>query len=89
MGALGDLFGTILFTAVLCIPLGLSMWALLDAARRPSWAWSLSGRSQAVWIAAILFGMLVMILGLIVAPLYLVRIRHEVEAAEEGRITGT
>ena len=43
--------------AVACtLPLALTVWALLDAARRPEWAWALAGRRRVVWLAAILFG---------------------------------
>src|SRR6476646_1262130 len=47
---------TVLVTAFLCIPIGLSLWALLDAARRPAWAWPLADRNQAIWMALILVG---------------------------------
>lgn len=67
------------------IPLGLSVWALLDAARRPSWAWALAGRSQALWIASVLIGILCLALGIVVSGWYLVKIRPVIEAAEEGR----
>ena len=66
------------------IPLGVTLWALLDAARRPQWAWALSGRRQVVWLAAIMFSALTVIGGLAVCSWYLTRIRHEVAAAEEG-----
>jgi hypothetical protein len=73
---------------VFALPLGLSLWALLDAARRPAWAWSLAERSQVSWIAAILMGVLVMIAGVVVSSWYLLRIRPAIAAAEEGRIIG-
>jgi hypothetical protein len=75
--------GTLL---VLAIPLVLTMWALLDAARRPEWAWALAGRRRVVWLAAILFGAMTVLVGLVVATVYLVRVRPEVAAAEEGRV---
>jgi len=71
---------------VLAIPLALSVWALLDAARRPAWAWSLAGRSQAMWIGACGLGILVMVVGLFVSLTYLIRIRPEIAAAENGEI---
>lgn len=67
------------------IPLGLTLWALLDAARRPEWAWALSGRRRVVWIAAIAFSALTVIGGMLVSSWYLSRVRHEVGAAEDGR----
>ncbi len=86
MGGLGQLFVTIVTTAVLCIPIGLSLWALLDCAKRPAWAWALTTRSRQVWMAAILCGILVMPVGLAVSAYYLVRIRAEVSDVERGRL---
>ena len=74
---------------LLCsVPLALSLWALLDAARRPEWAWALAGRRRVVWLAAILFGAMVLVFGLVVSVAYLVRVRPEVAAAETGRVPG-
>lgn len=85
-GALGS---EVIVTAVLCIPLGLSVWALLDCARRPGWAWALAGRSQAGWMAAVLLGFLTVIGGLIVSVMYLWIIRPQIADAEDGRFPGT
>ncbi len=68
------------------IPLSLTVWALLDAARRPQWAWALSGRRQVVWMAWIMFAAATVIGGVIVASWYLTKVRHQVAAAEDGRI---
>ena len=81
-----QLFRTIGLTALLCLPLAISLWALLDCARRPSWAWALSGRRQVVWLAAILVGFLTVACGLAISGWYLVRIRPEIRDAEAGRI---
>ena len=64
-------------------PLALTVWALLDAARRPEWAWALAGRRQVVWMAAILFGTFTVLGGVLLCTWYLTRIRHEIAAAEE------
>jgi hypothetical protein len=71
---------------LLAIPLTLTVWALLDAARRPEWAWALAGRRRVVWMALILFGAMTVLVGLAVATVYLVRVRPAVAAAEEGRV---
>ena len=68
------------------IPLSISVWALLDAARRPQWAWALAGRRQVVWMAAILFGTFSVVGGLVLSVWYLANVRHEIAAAEEGRL---
>ena len=84
MGGVGRLFGVIALTAVLCIPLGVSLWALLDCVRHPQWAWALSGRRQVAWLVAILFGFVSVIGGLLISGWYLVRVRPVVAAAERG-----
>ena len=68
------------------MPLALTAWALLDAARRPEWVWALAGRRRVVWLAAILFGGLVVVVGLVVSSVYLLRIRPELAAVESGRL---
>jgi hypothetical protein len=79
---------TLLGIVVFSIPLALSMWALLDAARRPEWAFVLAGRSRVVWVAACGIGILFNWVGLTVSAWYLVRVRPGVAAAESGQITG-
>jgi hypothetical protein len=66
------------------IPLGLSCWALLDAAHRPSWAWAMTRHRQAAWMAAILFGVLILIGGLTISLWYLVKVRPVVAGVEAG-----
>jgi hypothetical protein len=77
----------IVTTAFFLIPLALTAWAFLDAARRPSWAWGLAGRSQVGWMAGIFLGVLTLIGGLLVSGYYLAIVRPEIAAAEDGRIT--
>jgi hypothetical protein len=67
-------------------PLAVTIWALLDAARRPQWAWALAGRRQVVWMAAIMFGAFSVVGGLVLSVWYLANVRHEIAAAEEGRV---
>jgi lysylphosphatidylglycerol synthetase-like protein (DUF2156 family) len=69
-----------------CIPLGISVWALLDAAHRPEWAWALAGKRRVVWMAAIMFGVLTVIGGLIISAWYLTAVRPRIRAAEDGEI---
>jgi hypothetical protein len=86
IAGLGHLLWTIAVTAVLCIPLAVSLWALLDAARRPAWAWSLADRNQAMWIAFVLVGFCSVIGGLVISAVYLLRVRPRIAAAEAGRL---
>ena len=71
-----------LFVAM--IPIGISLWALLDCARRPPWAWSFAGRSQVAWLGAIAFGILFLILGMGISLWYLIRVRPTIAAVESG-----
>jgi hypothetical protein len=82
---LSELGVAVLLAVFAAIPLGLTIWALLDAARRPQWAWALSGRRQVVWMAGIMFAALTVLGGMIVSSWYLAKVRHEIAAAEEGR----
>jgi hypothetical protein len=81
-----DLVFTAASIVFFAIPLGLSVWALLDAARRPEWAFALAGRRRVVWVAAPLFGVLFLVPGLVIALWYLLRVRPQVAAAEDGRL---
>ncbi len=83
---LSSLGVALLLACVFAIPLGVSLWALLDAARRPQWAWALARRSQVTWMAAILFGMFSVIGGLVLSAWYLTHVRPVIAAAEEGRL---
>jgi hypothetical protein len=84
----GELFGAIALTLVFSIPLAISLWALLDCARRPAWAWALADRRQVVWMAAILLGFLTVLGGLVISGWYLLRVRPEIRDAEDGRFRG-
>src|SRR3546814_8997924 len=59
------------------IPLSLTVWALLDAARRPQWAWALTERRQVVWMAVIMFSALTVIGGVVVSAWYLLKRSEE------------
>lgn len=83
---LSELAVALLIAIGAAIPLSVTVWALLDAARRPQWAWALAGRRQVVWMAAILFGTFSVVGGLILSVWYLANVRHEIAAAEEGRL---
>ncbi len=76
----------ILTAAFFLIPLAVTGWAFLDAARRPAWAWSLAGRSQVSWMVATALGVLTVIGGLLLSGWYLLVIRPEIAAAERGQV---
>jgi uncharacterized membrane protein len=86
---LSELAVALLLTLFAAFPLSLSLWALLDAARRPQWAWAMTDRRQVVWMAAIMFGVLTVVGGLLISAWYLTKVRHQIAAAEDGRLPGT
>lgn len=83
---LSELAVALLLALVAAIPLSLTVWALLDAAHRPQWAWALAGRSQVAWMAGIMFSALTVLGGVMVSTWYLTKVRHQIQAAEEGRV---
>lgn len=83
----GQLAGTTLVIALSCIPLGLTLWALLDCARRPAWAWGLSNHDRLIWMFAILVGVLCVPVGIGISGWYLLRIRPVIAGIEDGRLT--
>jgi hypothetical protein len=68
------------------LPLALSMWAFLDVARRPGWAWGLSGRSRVTWLCLIAFGVLTLVGGIAISLWYLLRIRPQIAGIENGEL---
>lgn len=83
----GRFFWAVALTLFACIPLAVSLWAFLDAARRPQWAWALSAHRQIVWLVAIPFGVFTVIGGLLISLWYLLKIRPRVAAVERGELT--
>lgn len=84
--SLTSLSWTIGALVVVSVPLALSILALLDAARRPSWVWAFAGRSQVAWMLAIMFGVLLVPIGLVVSVWYLRRLRPVLAAIESGQL---
>ena len=85
----GDLAWAVVVTMLACIPLAVSVWALLDAARRPRWVWALSRHPQTPWMAAVAAGVLLTVVGLAISLWYLIRVRPELAAIERGDLGTT
>ncbi|MCP4436173.1 MAG: hypothetical protein GY812_11870 [Actinomycetia bacterium] len=84
-----ELLRGIVVTMLVGAPLALSVWALLDAARRPQWAWALAERNQLAWMTMILLGILFVCAGLAISGWYLLRVRPVVAAVERGELPPT
>ncbi len=82
----GDLLRAVLVTAVFGLPLAFTLVSLLDAVRRPQWAWALAERNQAGWIGAILLGVFCTVGGVAVCAVYWLRVRPVVAGVESGRL---
>ena len=52
---------------VALVPVGVTVFAIVDGAGRPEWAWQRAGQSKAVWIALEAVGIFVCFLGLIMS----------------------
>jgi hypothetical protein len=85
--AAGTVAKVLITTVLAAIPLSLSLWALLDAAHRPEWAFALARRSRTAWVAATAFGILFCGPGVVLSLWYLLKVRPGVAAAEAGRVT--
>jgi hypothetical protein len=73
---------TELFLFVGFASLAVEIWAIVDAARRPSAAWAAIGKSKATWIALIaVFAVFCGLVGLILAIVYLATIKPELQKA--------
>ena len=76
-------FGILLAFAA---PIGLSLFAFIDAARWDSWVWAMAGRRRVLWMCVIAFGVLSVPLGVAISAFYLLRIRRHLRAVEGGHI---
>jgi len=62
------------------IAVAISVWAIVDAARRPDWAWQASGQNRTLWLILNVVGLFVC--GLVIGLVYLLGIRPKVAQAE-------
>lgn len=69
---------------VALVPVGVTVFAIVDGAGRPEWAWQRAGQSKAVWIALEAVGIFVCFLGLIMSIIYLATIRPKLVLAQQG-----
>jgi hypothetical protein len=81
-----SVFEVLLGVIVTALPIALSLWAMLDAARRPEWAFSYVNRSRTAWVAACAVGILFCGPGVVIALWYLLRVRPQVAGVEAGRL---
>ncbi len=80
----GEILWNLLLLCLLSTPLALSVWAILDVANRPGWAWALAQRSRLLWMIVLVLGICVTPVGLVLSGIYLLRVRPIIADAESG-----
>lgn len=80
---IADVFGPDLFVVAIIFLAGLviPIWAIADAASRPTQAFAVAGSSKAMWISLIVvFWLITGVIGFVLACVYLASIRPRVKA---------
>lgn len=70
------------FLLLSLVALAVSLWALIDAAMRPTWAWEAAGQNKTLWIVLNVAGLFVC--GLVIGLVYLLAIRPKVASGQTG-----
>jgi len=87
MPGFGPLVETIIAISLAGLPIAFVGLMFLHAARAPKWAWVLSGRTQIVWLASLIFGAGLIPLGVPLAVYYALRVRPVLDRIERGDLT--
>ncbi len=87
MPGFGTLFQTAVAIAIAGLPVAFVGLMFLHAAKAPKWAWAMSGRTQIVWLATLIFGAGLIPLGVPAALYYIVKIRPVLDAIERGDLS--
>ena len=80
---LGEVFGLDILVVIVLFVVGLviPVWAIVDAASRPSGAFAAAGSSKPMWVILMVIGWLVTgVIGVVLAIVYLASIRPRVRA---------
>lgn len=64
------------------IGLGVTIFCIVDVARRPEWAWSGSGQSKVLWLVLTIVALFFGLIGLIISGIYLFVIRPKVAVVQ-------
>ncbi|HZM29951.1 MAG TPA: hypothetical protein VFB77_05645 [Acidimicrobiales bacterium] len=60
------------------------IWALVDAATKPTWAWEAAGQNKTLIIVLLVVGIFCTIVGLVTGIVWFASIRPKVLAAAQG-----
>jgi hypothetical protein len=82
MGSIGP--SELVILLVMLVPVGVTVFAIVDGVGQPEWAWQQTGQSKAVWIALEAVGIFVCFLGLIMSIIYFATVRPKLVLAQQG-----
>ena len=77
----------ILWVGLLILPLAFVGGTFLHAARFPQWVWILAGRTQIMWLAPLITGVVILPIGIPFAIYYLIKMRPILNAINAGDIS--
>lgn len=80
----GEVAGAVWFWVLLGAPIIVTTIALLDAAKRPEWAWVMSNRRRILWLGILIAGVITYFPGPLVAAAYWLTARRDVRSIERG-----
>lgn len=73
----------LLIILLVLVPMGVTIWGIVDAASRPEVAWQAAGQNKLLWVFLQALGVAPFLLvGFISAVVYLVAIRPKVRSAD-------
>ena len=74
----------LLIISLLLLPVGITIWGLVDAASRPDWAWDRAGHRKLLWILlqAVGVGAPFLLIGFVSSVFYLSAIRPKLRSAQ-------
>ena len=75
----------LLILLIMVVPYGVIIWGIVDSASRPDWAWQRSGQNKTLWVVLQAVGLLLCLVGFILALVYLTAIRPQVAQQQGGQ----
>jgi len=82
MGSIGP--SELVILLVMLVPVGVTVFAIIDGVGQPEWAWQQTGQSKALWIALQAAGIFVFPLDVIMSIIYFATVRPKLVLAQQG-----
>lgn len=86
LGASGSLGGPLLVALFALVLIGISLYAVIEAVKRPSARWKAVGESKTGWLVAIVISSFVQPIGVITASIFLVRTRGRLDSGGASEV---